>query len=218
MFGVLGVTLGLLVWTRGPAVYDRAMLLYWQRQCMTYTAPADQVVYDNSPDGRQTLLARGGKPLGQTPTSGVGRVPGAAAEFLARTDFNWFYPSEGVLFLHGLTSPGGQRRLIMITVSEDDAPSVYLPNAITAYTIDPYGWSKTGGIGLREVRTGVVTKPANLQIYAGQVDPNDPSHFTIRFKRTEAGMIDGRLTDDGVVHLQFLGSKADGFDTPLESN
>ena len=45
---VLLVCLAMVVaagWRWGPQAWRRAQLLYWQRQCLRYSAPADQVVY-----------------------------------------------------------------------------------------------------------------------------------------------------------------------------
>jgi hypothetical protein len=196
VFAALAVVLAALAITRGPAVWDRAMLLYWQRQCMNYRAPADQVVYDTSSADPHA------------------HVPEAARELFARAEVRGLYQMEGVLFMHRLTSPGGVRRLVIVTFWEPGAPSA--PNAVSVYVIDPFGWRRPGTVEMPEVN-GLPRLGKSLKIYAGQIDPDDLSHFTIRFKRQHEGVIEGRLADDGQVHLQFRGSKEDGFDLPLET-
>jgi hypothetical protein len=48
----------------------------------------------------------------------------------------------------------------------------------------------------------VTAMPRHIRFFAGQVDPADDSHFTIRFERDqEKGIVDGWLTDDGDMRL-----------------
>src|SRR3954469_13288116 len=54
---LLAVAMAIAGWRWGPAVRDRAALLYWQRRCATYAPPADQVVYATDP---ADVAARGG--------------------------------------------------------------------------------------------------------------------------------------------------------------
>src|SRR5215212_5407675 len=46
-------------WQRGPAAWGRMRLLYWQRQCLRYQPPADQVVYEDEPEAATALLGIG---------------------------------------------------------------------------------------------------------------------------------------------------------------
>src|SRR3954454_9414678 len=56
LLAVAAVAVG---WRWGPAAWRRAELLYWQRQCLAYTAPPAQVVYEEDPARVQALLADG---------------------------------------------------------------------------------------------------------------------------------------------------------------
>jgi hypothetical protein len=223
VFGVLAVTIGLLAWARGPAVYDRAMLLYWQRQCMNYRAPADQVVYEGPGTKSEAELAPDEAVLsrfhGDGDPQAIGHVPKAVTEFFARAGLMPLHQQECVLFMHGLTSPNGMRQLVIVTCDESNTPAGHLESAVDAVVVAPGGWQ-----GMPVFMSGMAAADwphwkgplPPLRVYAGQVDAKDPSYFTIRFKRIEEGLIEGRLTDDGKVHLRFLGSTSDGFDTPLE--
>jgi hypothetical protein len=49
----------------------------------------------------------------------------------------------------------------------------------------------------------------DMRIFAGQVDPKDPSHFTVQIHLDEKReVIEGRLLDDGTVSLAFRGIPA----------
>src|SRR4051794_34337155 len=61
MLGILLIALSAAAWRWGPEKWERAKLLYWQRQCMNYTAPADQIAYDQEPGGTSTLLKVGSR-------------------------------------------------------------------------------------------------------------------------------------------------------------
>lgn len=48
---VIGAVLVLLLWAwwRGSAMWHEMQVAYWKRQCMNYTAPPTQVVYEGDP-------------------------------------------------------------------------------------------------------------------------------------------------------------------------
>src|SRR5207302_9559063 len=43
-------------WAFGPSLWRAAQARYWQRKCLNYTAPADQVVYADDPAEAAALL------------------------------------------------------------------------------------------------------------------------------------------------------------------
>src|SRR5438105_10681008 len=59
IFAIL-LVLGGVGWRWGTVARRQAQVLYWQRKCLTYTATADQVVYDEEPAAAARLLARSG--------------------------------------------------------------------------------------------------------------------------------------------------------------
>lgn len=64
-------------------------------------------------------------------------------------------------------------------------------------------------------RSGPSSNPAdtqNLRFYAGQPDPADAAHFTIKYDlRNGSGIIDGRLNEDGeTVALKIVSGPALG--------
>ena len=53
----------------------------------------------------------------------------------------------------------------------------------------------------------------NVRFYAGQLDPNDPSHFTIDYELNGVrNVIDGWLTDDDFLRIRPRGGKVAGGD------
>jgi hypothetical protein len=45
----LASAVGYACWQQGPHIMKQAPILFWQRQCLRYTAPAEQVVYEEDP-------------------------------------------------------------------------------------------------------------------------------------------------------------------------
>jgi hypothetical protein len=208
---VLGVILlGAVVagWRWGPGVYQRGSLLYWQRQCLRYAAPAERVVYETDPaagaalrsaDRHYMLLKpRWGPMPAPLPT---GLVPDCWTRF-GNASPGFPTATGPVLFLHELRTPTGQRRLVAITGAFQPSE---LPQFISGYDaeaqmIEPGTWkvlprNRTGGVAI-SVLSGPQPKPPHVRIFAGQSDPADPSHFTIRYELDGVGqVVDGWLRD-----------------------
>jgi hypothetical protein len=93
----------------------RLLLLYHQHKCLTYAPPSDQIAYTTIPS---VLAEYSSKP-------GYLAVGGTAIR-TRPTDWDWFAghclaaypipcrPNDAILFMHERTSPGGNRRLIVI--------------------------------------------------------------------------------------------------------
>jgi hypothetical protein len=73
--------------------------------------------------------------------------------------------------------------------------------------VTPFTWSQPPffaphGIWLFDVETVWPRKPPLVRIFAGQPDPNDPGHFTIRYRMWgQEDVLDGRLLDNDQVTL-----------------
>ena len=87
---------------------------------------------------------------------------------------------------------------------------LYAPFELRPTVIAPAGWrgmpavmtpmaNRLGEIDIAQS----ILKPVRVRMYAGQSDPGDAAHFTIRYEMDNevggrgAGTIDGRLSDDG---------------------
>jgi hypothetical protein len=120
--------------------------------------------------------------------------------------------SGAILFLHERISPQGHRRLVCMRYY----PETY---SFTARFIDGYNcamtirppadWSSTppsSGTNLAlNVEAVFPRHPPHLRVWAGQIDPDDGSRFTIRYQAW--GTIDtleGRLLDNDTIRLTAL--------------
>lgn len=231
---MLALGLGLAGWQWGGPMAQQAPILFWQRQCMRYTASADEVVYEEDPanvarylggrDGAYVAypLARGASP----DTTPVKTVAAAARMPTCWQRFTALVPpkipqlgamSGAILFLHERTSPAGHRRLVCVryyaetysfTTAFIDAyncqRAVFAPGT---WTLPP---AESARVTMIDVISGFPRHPPRVRIYAGQADPDDASHFTIRYQMWgQEDVLDGRLDDNDNVTVTPRKSPAD---------
>jgi hypothetical protein len=209
---ILVVGLGLGAWKYHGAVWDRAKLLYFQHQCLSYEAPTDRVVYDEDDNSPSPLLGTTGyqampqfsrSPLtSKNATVAVRAAP--ALEQYAALNGPVMSVKGATVFLHELRTKGGIARLVAVTrIPYEPGPSAY-DFALVPLVITPAGMFSqpeiypvwVGGGPSIEIEGG--REPQRLRFFAGQIDATDPAHFTIRYDlMNQGGMIDGRLNEDG---------------------
>jgi hypothetical protein len=116
-----------------------------------------------------------------------------------------------VIFLHERISPAGHRRLVRVTYgSQADTFSAQFIHGLNCdtFTVTPGTWSQppiyTPQGWMFDVETVWPRKAPLVRIFAGQPDPNDPAHFTIRYRMWgQEDVLDGRLLDNDRVTLTF---------------
>jgi hypothetical protein len=116
-----------------------------------------------------------------------------------------------VIFLHERISPAGNRRLVCVTHgSQGDTFSAQFVHGLNCdtFTVIPGTWSQPPiyrPLGWAyDVLVDWPRKPPLMRIFAGQPDPNDPAHFTIRYRIWgQDDVLDGRLLDNDRVTLTF---------------
>lgn len=177
-------------------------LIARQQKCLDYTAPPTQVVADDDPAHFDKLLKisksyqlQGG---GEWPAY-VACTPTVLKEFpeVSETD---------ILFLGGRRSPAGHSRLIICYIRGiGKNRNVYL---LTRSTVPAtVGKWPTPVLQSGSLMLGDRTAQEHVQFFAGQVDPADASHFTIRYSLDGAShIIDGWLQDDDNVKLTVRGA------------
>ena len=186
-------------WRWGPAGWRQAQFLYWQRQCMNYTMPAGSPPWETDPAKAPVLVRQNQDYI--APSRGWGWAvfyPRCLRECESRglpRSLQTFEPP--VLLLHELRSPSGNRRLVIVQGDQYAGLDTADPRYDLTYTIYvPAGFLSAP----RKMGAGVrLGDPVVWHIdYAlGQIDPADPSHFTINWKAGAlTGVFDGRLTDD----------------------
>lgn len=187
--GVAGVKL----W---PSVWERARLLYWQRQCMAHTAPPDQIVCIETP------VYRWNPP----PFVAAAPDPECLVKYAATARVSVPVGKGGpVVFLHDRRTLGGVRRLVVIRrIPPGGRMSVDAPTSFEESVVTPAGFITPPSVAIIFWEQEMVPVYYNLdgtapiiRLYAGQADPADESHFTIRYESgNESGTLDGWLRDN----------------------
>jgi hypothetical protein len=202
---LVGLAAGIAGWRWGPGAWQNARLLYWQRRCMTYAPPADLVVYEEERAAAEALLAGRRRDDYAWERHGTAFTcalyqPPCLTEFLRQAGPGPVF-NGAVLYLHERTSRTGVRRLVVVTCQPFDVPSVTLSGGFDEWEFTPATWGTRPQYSsppvdrLVPVRQG---KEPRVRFFAGQTDPNDASHFTVRYERDgKSGMLDGRLADSG---------------------
>ena len=195
-------------WKWGRPYWHRGKYLYEQRAILRLTLPPDKVVYDEDPARARLLLANPAEyRASQTFMTGFewrnGPPPGWQAPVNYRSA-QWlaFRPGDfydGVLFVSGRRSAGEKTRIVFVSTHT----IAHGPNdhslSVMANPYVPASWRLDSKLGYpRHTRSlGIELKaPQSLRIYAGQKDPADDSHFTLRYDINGIeGTIDGWLRD-----------------------
>jgi len=200
-----------------PPAWRQAKILYWQRQCMNYSAPPDQVVFDESPTATALIdsdlqYARL-KLLRDTYAPEPRKTVAAAFAPVCLKRFTSVIPSiytpqllpipdGAVLFLHERTTTSGRKALVTITYCPQDMGHTFQQRFTNLYcsSLGAFAFRTSPavnrpGLGEDIVPPEYVPSP-NLRIFAGQVDPADESHFTIRYEMWgQSDVMDGWLVD-----------------------
>jgi hypothetical protein len=224
IFASLLLGLALVAWKWGPTWWRRAEVLYWQHQCLQFSLSPDTVVYEEDPTEAAALLAGNPEyhpyPLQRRSSMQAAVSPATAAAFgvsewnkltlvLSRSYSPLINPA--VIFLHERISPAGHRRLVCVRYGpQGDTFSAQFVQSLNCdtFTVIPGTWSQppiyTPQGWEFDVLTGWPRKPPLVRIFAGQPDPNDPAHFTIRYRIWgQEDVLDGRLLDNDQVTLTF---------------
>ena len=219
---VVGVGVAVVGWRYGPAAWRQGRVLYWQHRCLTYALPADRVVYDEGPTaagrvaaGEAVWYAR--HPAGLSATTArsdewVPPPPTAVVSADCWRRFEALAPARSgldgaTLFCHELTSAAGVRRLVVVRHVPGDAREQFIgvdDGDTNTYELATLTRPPREVVKLRASSDFVpyTYTPQDLVIYAGQADPGDAAHFTIRYQMWgQTDTLDGRLTDGGFVRL-----------------
>lgn len=115
------------------------------------------------------------------------------------------------VFLHARRDPAGRQRLVIVQAILRESGLPGRTPELYVGTYIPAGWRPGGRIrgssSWRSVRPFEdFEDDTPVRLYAGQPDPADPSHFTIRYSRAgRGGTLHGYLGDDGRVTLEARG-------------
>jgi hypothetical protein len=189
---VAAITCG-AIW--GLRFFQQVRFLYQQRQWMRYTAPADRIVLaDGTADVARLLKMPDYRPVA------------TAAAFNPPAAIYW-PPQDECVFLHGLHAAGHPEKLVTVTLGPQPA---FVPGrgyqlialAQTPAALRPGSRPEFCSVN---ATSGKLALPVadSLRVYAGQLDPADASHFTIRCDLGgKQSTIDGWLMPDDSVKLE----------------
>ena len=180
----------------------------WER-CLRAALPPEKVVYDEQPERAKRLLHQ---PDFHTQTrilfdKGWYPTPPrswhAPACYDAPVLFAEAFKASthtGVIFVQGRTSPRGVNRLVIgrcgATAFGPGGHVVYVIARAYAKGTPQSGAVYGVGSDLATLSIRLLSGDEYLRLYAGQADPADKSHFTIRYDINGAeGIIDGWLRD-----------------------
>jgi len=193
-------------WHWGHDLRDRIVLLYRQHACLAYAAPPEQVVFDSNP-ARVAILARD---RNYAIVKGCAfRMPPAqwdryfAAVGNSATSVN---AQRAILFLHECRSPNGIRFMVELERTGGANASAYFLQGydVESNVVRPAGATHSAVYCPEnfDVDVSDIISATDIRIYAGQPDPSDPSHFTIRYESGgKIATASGRVDNNGHLSL-----------------
>jgi hypothetical protein len=199
---VVGAVAGVIM--QGPRVWRRARILYYQHECSTYSQPPDSVVYEPDPARAALLLHKGLQYWGSasTPEYAIAPDPPCLVRLNSMMAVSWM---SGFGFMHELRNHKGDRRLVVIDPPYDPSCFFYRVVPLTRLFGD---FPATTTVNIGSCYPGLLNLGSpgldpGLRTFAGQVDPNDPSHFTFAYESLKGkGTIDGWFTDQCDIEMR----------------
>ncbi len=220
LLGLILVAGAFCAWRWGPYAWHQSQLLYWQRQCLNFSASPDTVVYEEDPTASALLRQRSDYSLYVLKWA-QGLIRNSTTMYDAAfcpqcwRNLRTFFPVDyrvnagAIIFLHERISCAGHRRLVWVNYRPSmgtfsrgfDSALNYDGDAIPPATwtkpaiFERWSYGEIVNINFEE-------HPPLVRVYAGQPDPTDPAHFTIRYQMWgQEDTLDGRLLDDDQITL-----------------
>jgi hypothetical protein len=195
-----------------PWVWHGSETKYFRSALLKINPPADRVIYEESPGPAVSLIT-----FPQNDSEGGYEREGLAVAYSYHA-LGWLNKSglgtpAGIAFCHTRQSPGGEERMVIVGCygvrqppPASEAGSTPLAIAATASPTDKIWISSKL---FKRPRLDLPTATGARRLYAGQIDPGDASHFTIRYEiNDKAGTIDGWLGENDTVKLQVRNGPA----------
>jgi hypothetical protein len=179
-------------WYWVPRVVWRFEMRYYYGQCLAHTAPATLVAVEPDPEKAKALVAQG-----THLTGGFG-----AAIYVVDDLAGMRFGFGQCVFLHGRRTPsGGDERLVLVEIMQmNNVPQLYARPIRLDWMSNPI----IPSANFHALPPGPSHPlPDVPRLYAGQPDPNDPSHFTIKYEYSDrSGILDGWLKDDDQIVIE----------------
>lgn len=195
---VVGLVVVCAIWWREP-LWFQARMHYWEWRCATYTAPADQIVFASD---TATVKALSGdrqytKFRGQKGMTVLRTAPPCFTEWSRLAGINlWTGRTPAVM--HKMQNGHGESRLLVLAWGPATQRTFVLKRDSQLGT-PVLSRAQCHG----DIYCLVSRNEGRLRVYAGQVDPADPSRLTLRFEVDgQTGYIEGRLGEDDRLDLK----------------
>ena len=205
---VVTLLVAALAWRYARPVVDHIQTLQLQRRTFAYAPVQGRVIYDDDLGRVPALLGNPAYVSSHTamPKGAFALYDNPAFQAYHRHASRTVRPAPPAAFMGRLTSPSGNTRFVVVQWSKvppGDAPfhqfvlhpAIYVPATLFAP-------ARSVTLGQPSSLEMFVAPGDRTRILEGQIDPADPSHFTIDFVHNDvAGTIDGWLNDDDTVTL-----------------
>jgi hypothetical protein len=194
------LAIAIVAWRLAPIAWRKSKLMYWQQKAMDYSAPADQIVFDDFPEDIAKLLNTG---FYTDDSQDATRVELALNP--SKRYFEVYSPtrvSRPTLFLHERQNGKGERRLVVVDVWPGlFSMSDFGGELISASVLKPGTWLNEPSTVLdNSVNYLTHDRKEHFRYFAGQADPNDPTHFTITYELgTNRYVLHAWLRDDDTI-------------------
>lgn len=200
MLAVLA-TLGLLATQYGERAYYSLMRRHYERRAMSYTAPADHVVYESDPT---RFAALPGNYRRRTDNSVHVDAPAWPWDGIRRMD-----SGGSVLFLHARTAPGGTPKRVCVFLPSghfrgwDASKNIYGLRFAIQWDVEGKNDGVPASLHIPGWSGDTAADPRYLRFFAGQPDPKDASRFTIGYEcdGIGKGTIEGMLQPGDTLKL-----------------
>ncbi len=184
-----------MAWHAAPALWGHLKAYYWLRQCLSYSAPSDQVVSDEETPTYYPMLS----PLRwPPPISAVGPLK-CWVELQPYVGWPVIRHQRAVLYLHSRQHVGGKPQLVVIEYERRMGTQLDFSCYTPRLGDPPDARSSPAGDGTFTIAD---INEESLKFFAGQTDSADNSHFTVPYEvGGKPGKIDGWLEPDGWINL-----------------
>jgi hypothetical protein len=173
--------------------WSHAQVLWWQHACASFSLPADTVVASTGTGASATSGIKMPacwlhyESLAATPVAGRGRL------------------QQTIAFLHRRQSPARHQRIVALRCVPIYLASASILQSLQPMVVEPADFWRLQSLprfAPGPAHGGYpVFMPINL--FAGQIDPNDDAHFTLAYTiNGKPGRVDGWLNDDDTVKLE----------------
>lgn len=209
-----------MLWRHRAEILLQSRIIYWQRRSLNYTSAKGAPVYVHGKIVLNWVDVREFRSAGSSAPPPNGDVPNCwtqldslAGPFLtpSRTTLN--RTPDAVVFLHERRSPSGKRFLICVGIYADWKPppvggrGFVTADALASVAIEPASWTGKPSTKVRPNERSIlrlIGSPnlVHKRVWAGQLDPDDASRFTIKYElNAVTDIIDGAVDDLGNVTL-----------------